>query len=113
MDMHPALAKPQDHITTNFTQAGIASFYPPEKKHQDTLTLAHRTLPLGTHVEITNRKKGPNYGRTVCASVDDRGPYIKERIADLSPRTADEIGLTRQQGLTPVMLRVVSECPIR
>lgn len=66
-------------------------------------TIAHRKLPLGTRVCITN----PQNGKVVVAVVTDRGPYIGNRIADLSKRTADDLGITLR-GLGVISLSVIS-----
>jgi rare lipoprotein A len=66
-------------------------------------TIAHRKLPLGTKVCILN----PENGRMVRATVTDRGPYIGKRIADLSKRIADDLGLT-SRGLGFIGISVIS-----
>ncbi len=71
------------------------------------LTTAHRTLPKGTKLVVTNSKND----KSVCVTVTDRGPYIKGRIVDLSYAAGAEIGLTRDQGVTPVTIKVVDACP--
>ncbi len=58
----------------------------------DELTIAHKTLPLGTRVRIEN----PENGREVIAIVTDRGPYIDGREIDLSRRCAKMLGLLRR-----------------
>ena len=59
---------------------------------------ASRTLPLGTTALVTNLKTG----RAAVVTIRDRGPYVKGRIVDLSPATAQKIGLDRKEGLTNV-----------
>lgn len=59
---------------------------------------ASKTLPLGTAARVTNLKTG----RSATVTIQDRGPYVKGRIVDLSPQTAREIGLTKKEGLAPV-----------
>jgi rare lipoprotein A len=59
---------------------------------------ASRTLPLGTVARVTNLESG----RSAIVHIQDRGPYVGGRIVDLSPATAREIGLTRDQGLATV-----------
>ncbi len=71
------------------------------------LTTAHKTLPIGTKIEITNHKNN----KTVCVTVKDRGPYVAGRIVDLSHEASAAIGLTRTQGLTEVTIKVVNACP--
>jgi rare lipoprotein A len=63
------------------------------------MTAAHRTLPFGTKVVVTNKRNG----RTVLVRVNDRGPFIKGRVIDLSPAAARSIGVS---GLAPVVLAV-------
>ena len=59
---------------------------------------ASRTLPLGTIARVTNLETG----QSAMVSIRDRGPYVGERILDLSPGTARKIGIGRKQGLAPV-----------
>ncbi|MGC1388037.1 MAG: septal ring lytic transglycosylase RlpA family protein [Steroidobacteraceae bacterium] len=59
---------------------------------------ASRTLPLGTTAKVTNLATG----KTAVVTIRDRGPYIAGRIVDLSPATAQEIGLDRRTGVTKV-----------
>jgi rare lipoprotein A len=90
-------------------QRGIASWYG-ENFHGRTMangkpydmhgyTVAHRTLRLGTTLCITN----PANGRSVRATVTDRGPYVEPRIVDLSKHVADELGI----GLGQVELSLI------
>ncbi len=55
------------------------------------LTAAHRTLPLGTVVRVTN----PANGKMVKVRINDRGPYIKGRVLDLSAAAAKALGISR------------------
>jgi len=88
-------------------QTGIASVYSGERTangeyaHAHALTAAHRTLPFGTKVKVTNLTTG----RSVIVRINDRGPYIKGRIIDLTPAGAEAIGFS---GLARVQLEVVS-----
>jgi len=59
---------------------------------------ASKTLPLGTTAVVTNLKTN----RRAIVTIRDRGPYVKGRIVDLSPSTAQKIGLQRKQGVTKV-----------
>jgi rare lipoprotein A len=59
---------------------------------------ASKTLPLGTKARVTNLETG----QSADVTIQDRGPYVKGRIVDLSPATAEQIGLTRQEGVTRV-----------
>ena len=68
------------------------------------LTAAHRTLPLGTRLLVTNRDNG----RTVEVRINDRGPFRRGRILDLSYAAARQLGAIGE-GVIPVSFRVVSE----
>lgn len=68
------------------------------------LTAAHKKLPFGTMVEVTNVANG----RTVTVRINDRGPFVRGRVIDLTPAGAKAIGLTDDEGVTEVKLRVVS-----
>ncbi|MBR0553242.1 septal ring lytic transglycosylase RlpA family protein [Stakelama marina] len=70
----------------------------------DTLTAAHRTLPFGSRVRVTN----PANGESVVVTINDRGPYAAGRVIDLSRAAADEIGLTRR-GRGDVELTLLSD----
>ena len=89
------------------TQRGIASVYSGEATangeyaHASALTAAHRTLPFGTLVVVTNTQTG----RSVVVRINDRGPYIRGRVIDLTPAGARAIG---SSGLAPVTLTVLS-----
>jgi rare lipoprotein A len=89
------------------TETGIASVYSGEQTangeyaHASALTAAHRTLPFGTMVEVTNIQTG----RSVVVRINDRGPYIRGRVIDLTPAGARAIG---SSGLAPVRLTVLS-----
>jgi rare lipoprotein A len=59
---------------------------------------AHKTLPLGTRALVRNLETG----KSAIVTIEDRGPHIPGRIVDLSPATAEEIGLERKRGLARV-----------
>lgn len=59
---------------------------------------ASKTLPLGTTAKVTNLKTG----QSTVVTIQDRGPYVKGRIVDLSPSTAQQIGLTKKEGVAMV-----------
>ena len=65
---------------------------------------ASRTLPLGTIAKVTNLKTG----QSAVVTIQDRGPYVSGRIVDLSPATAQEIGITRREGITKVEVAPIS-----
>ena len=68
---------------------------------------ASRTLPLGTTAKITNLETG----RSAVIVIRDRGPYVTGRAVDLSPATAQRIGLTRRQGLAGAQIEI-SACAV-
>jgi rare lipoprotein A len=59
---------------------------------------ASKTLPLGTRARVTNLQTG----RSALVTIEDRGPFVRGRVVDLSPATAEQIGLTHKEGLAPV-----------
>ncbi len=66
--------------------AGLCAFYP---ARGNGMTAAHRTLPFGTHVRITD----PKTGRSVTVTINDRGPFGKHRVLDVSPSAARALGM--------------------
>lgn len=96
------------------TTTGRASWYGPgfhgrrtasgERFNQNAMTAAHRTLPFGTLVRVTNMRNN----RQVVVRINDRGPYSHGRILDLSAGAARTIGLDRA-GVGPVRLEVLSQ----
>jgi len=68
---------------------------------------ASRTLPLGTQAEVTNLETG----KRATVTIQDRGPYAKGRIVDLSPKTAEEIGISREQGVAKVEVKPIALPP--
>jgi len=72
--------------------------------NQHSLTAAHRSLPFGTQVRVTNL----NNGRAVVVRINDRGPFSRGRVIDLSAGAAQVIGLT-QSGVAPVSLEVMGQ----
>lgn len=89
-------------------QSGIASLYSHtgrktasgERANPARLTAAHRTLPFGTRVQVTNKKNG----RSVVVRINDRGPFIRGRVIDVTPTAARALGFS---GLAPVQLSVL------
>ena len=90
--------------------AGRASYYGNEsgsrtasgqRFNQNAMTAAHRSLPFGTKLRVTHR------GQTVVVTINDRGPFIKGRVLDLSTGAARAIGLTGA-GVGHVTAEVVS-----
>lgn len=89
-------------------QSGIASHYDHagrktangERANPRGLTAAHRSLPFGTKVRVTNKRNG----RSIVVRINDRGPYVRGRVIDLTTSAARAIGFS---GLAPVTLNVV------
>jgi rare lipoprotein A len=71
-----------------------------ERVRSSELTAAHRSLPFGTMVRVTNRKNN----KSVVVRINDRGPFVRGRVIDLTPAGARAIGFS---GLAPVSLSVV------
>ena len=99
----PATAKDGHSLAATYSQkdgktASGESFFP------GTLTAAHRSLPFGTIVRVTNLQNG----RTVMVRINDRGPFGKGRIIDLSPAAAQQLHFL---GLVPVTLDVITTPP--
>ncbi|MTJ51872.1 septal ring lytic transglycosylase RlpA family protein [Anabaena sp. UHCC 0253] len=94
------------------TFQGIASWYgydwsgnktaSGERYNPDGLTAAHRSLPMGTRIRVTNTRNG----RSVVVRINDRGPYIRGRIIDVSAGAARVLGMVGS-GLAPVHLEVL------
>ena len=103
-----------DYLPGGNVQTGIASWYGGEFHGKRTssrevydmndLTAAHNTLPLGTFVAVTNL----NNGQSVVVRINDRGPFVKNRMIDLSyaaARALDMIGT----GTAPVRIEVLAD----
>ena len=87
-------------------QAGLASVNSHEsgsgtasgqKLNREALTAAHRTLPFGSKVKVTNKRNG----RSVVVTINDRGPFVRGRVIDVTPAAAQALGFS---GLTQVTL---------
>ncbi|WP_018689599.1 septal ring lytic transglycosylase RlpA family protein [Ahrensia kielensis] len=91
-------------------QCGKASWYAlhsrtasGEMMNPAKLTAAHKTLPFGTKLKVTNR----NNGKSVIVRINDRGPFIKGRIVDLSKAAASQIGMIKS-GHAPICFQRIS-----
>ena len=88
-------------------EAGIASVYAysggktasGERANPGGLTAAHRTLKFGTQVRVTNRRNG----RNVVVRINDRGPFVRGRVIDVTPAAARALGFS---GLAPVTVDI-------
>ena len=95
-----------------FTQVGKASYYSNkfqgkkmangDRYRKGKLTAAHKTLPFGTKVKVTNQQNG----KTVKVKITDRGPHVRGRIVDLSRAAANRIDMV-EAGTVPVKLKVI------
>jgi len=98
--------------TSPQAEKGLAAFYSRRMEghktacgggyHASELTTAHRTLPCGTKVRITNTKNG----KSVEATVNDRGPTSHKRLVDVSRAVAEQLDFVKQ-GTTTVEVEVV------
>ncbi len=99
-----------------FTEDGIASWYGKDFHGKLTangenydmygMTAAHKLLPFNTQVRVTNK----NNGRSVIVRINDRGPFVANRVIDLTNTAADGIGMLGP-GTAPVLLETVGEVP--
>lgn len=106
-------APPLPASAPGLIQNGMASWYGPgfhgkltangEVYNQHDLTAAHRTLPLGTRVMVTNA----NTNQAIEVRINDRGPYVGDRIIDLSYAAARTIGVYGP-GVAPVRVEVLA-----
>ncbi len=94
------------------TQSGMASYYGEgagsrtasgQRFNPQAMTAAHRTLPFGTKVRVTNKRNG----KSVVVTINDRGPFIRGRIIDLSTAAAGIIGM-RSSGVAPVTVERIA-----
>jgi len=103
---------PKKTVSIGWSQKGIASWYGPnfhgkytsngEIYNMYAFTAAHKTLPMNTIVKVTNL----NNGKSVIVRINDRGPFVKGRIIDLSYSAGKKIGLDKT-GIAPVKLEVI------
>lgn len=99
-------------IQSNKPETVIASWYAKGKMsngkpfNYNALTAAHRWLPKGTRLKLTNVTKGQHFGRTVIVTVNDRGPWDKKRTLDLSLGAAKVLGMVRS-GNARVLMEVL------
>ncbi|NIA12493.1 MAG: septal ring lytic transglycosylase RlpA family protein [Nitrospiraceae bacterium] len=97
---------------------GIASWYGPgfhgrrtasgEVFDQNAMTAAHRELPFGTRVRVKNLRNG----RSVIVRINDRGPFVRGRIIDLSKEAARRLDMVAD-GIVPVRVEVIKRGPRR
>ena len=110
-----ATSQPREYSSRDwqkYTETGIASFTADEQEgqltasgeiyHMRDLVAAHRYLPFGTIVRVTNLENG----KSVNVKINDRGPFVKGRIIDLSFEAAKKLGFI-QQGTARVKVEVI------
>lgn len=100
-------------VTEGWTQNGMSSYYAKrfngrktasgERYQHYALTAAHRTLPFGTKVQVTDKISG----KSIVVKINDRGPYHGNRILDLSGGAASKLGIIKQ-GVCDIELKVLS-----
>ncbi|TAE89867.1 MAG: septal ring lytic transglycosylase RlpA family protein [Bacteroidetes bacterium] len=100
-------------VVKKFTQKGLASYYgnkfhgrrtaSGERYSKNKLTAAHRTLPFGAMVKVTEVKTG----KWLVVRINDRGPHVRRRIIDLSYAAAKQFGMIKGAGVIKVKIQVV------
>jgi rare lipoprotein A len=102
--LFPFLSLTASLIEPAAAQSGLASIYSTSsgtrtasgsRVNPAALTAAHRSLPLGSRVRVTNRRNG----RSVVVTINDRGPFVRGRIIDVTPAAAQALGFS---GVVPV-----------
>lgn len=103
---------PQEQPAPRDAMVGVASWYGAHWQGRKTasgtrfdvkkLTAAHRSLPLNSHVRVTNLENG----QSVIVLINDRGPYVDGRVIDLSTAAARHLGMIKE-GLVPVRIEMV------
>jgi rare lipoprotein A len=111
---HASPAQAPDGVSRTGIQAGMASYYSDRfhgrrtasgaRYDRNAYSAAHRTLPLGTRVRVVDAASGDS----VVVRINDRGPFVRGRVIDLSRAAASEIGLTRK-GVTKVRVEVLGQ----
>ncbi|SUT95040.1 septal ring lytic transglycosylase RlpA family protein [Actinobacillus lignieresii] len=109
-----SLKEQHKHTARSHYQSGVASYYADkfngrrtangERFSNSAMTAAHKTLPFGTLVEVTNTRNG----RSVVVRVNDRGPYAHARVVDLSKAAARQLGM-HGSGTAHVKLAVLNK----
>ncbi len=112
-DVYEGSGQERPYVTDEQTQIGIASWYGIEEHNnyaasgerfsKFAYTAAHKSLPMGTVVRVTNLENG----RDVVVKINDRGPFVGDRIIDLSHAPAKAIGMIRK-GTVKVKVEVMS-----
>jgi rare lipoprotein A len=117
LDAQPAKPPPgvKIHIdASGRKESGKASYYRPTRGHTKTASgktlnpnahvAASKTLPLGTTAKVTNLETG----KSDIVKIEDRGPFAKGRVVDVTPGVAKSIGLDKKHGLAPVVVAPIA-----
>jgi rare lipoprotein A (peptidoglycan hydrolase) len=107
----PSMPPEKAFVSTGRTSYGVASYYSypgrtanGERYDPSQFTAAHRTLPFGTKLQVTNL----NSGRSVVVRVNDRGPFIHGRVVDVSYVAARELNLLHS-GTAKVKVEILAQ----
>jgi|YNPMSStandDraft_2_1061718.scaffolds.fasta_scaffold01607_2 rare lipoprotein A len=102
----------ENNSIQNYTEEGLASYYSDAFEGKETasgeiftqtgLTAAHRWLPFGTIVKVTNLENG----KSILVKINDRGPFVPNRIIDLSKMASQKLGFYNK-GIAKVRIEVV------
>jgi rare lipoprotein A (peptidoglycan hydrolase) len=117
INKQPISSTPKINIDTTYTETGIASWYGEKFEGRytssgeiyrlDSLTAAHKKLPFGTLVRVTNLKNDS----IVVVKITDRLPQNSKRCIDLTPRAARQLNFVNS-GLTKVKIEVIGKAPL-
>lgn len=111
VEIQPA-TQTQPKVKLVSVQTGVASWYRDsrtasgERYNASGLTAAHRRLPLGTYVRVTNLVNN----QSTVVRINDRGPYVKGRMLDLSVAAAKKLAMI-QSGVTRIRMEVLPSAP--
>jgi rare lipoprotein A len=117
LDAQPAKPPPGSGIRIDSSgrkEAGKATYYRPKPGHRQTASgkpldpqahvAASKTLPLGTTAKITDIETG----KSDTVMIEDRGPFVKGRVVDVTPGVAEQIGLDKKTGMAPVVVAPIT-----
>lgn len=114
-NISPKPETPQPQLAVKSVQTGKASWYSIKTNYgtktasgqrltNHGATAAHKTLPMGTKVRVTNQVNG----KSEILTINDRGPYIKGRIIDVTIGAAERLGFAKR-GVVPVRVEVLGK----
>ncbi len=117
LDAQPAKPPPGSRINVDPSgrkESGTATWYGPHRGRNHTAsgkrltagghTAASKTLPLGTRAKVTNL----NTGKSDVVTIEDRGPFARGKVLDVTPAVAQKIGLEKKAGVAPVVVAPIS-----